>query len=105
MIAKGYTLHLQEGELSPLAPQSYRLSAKERKALSITSSWFKYKREIENMEKSKAWDFALGIIKVDNLKVSEEFLELVEKEKKGEITNKNIKNFLDEKYIKLGGKK
>lgn len=57
------------------------------------------------MEKSKAWDFALGIIKVDNLKVSEEFLELVEKEKKGEITNENIKNFLDEKYIKLGGKK
>jgi len=28
------------------------------------------------MEKSKAWDFALGIIKVDNLKVSKEFLEL-----------------------------
>lgn len=57
------------------------------------------------MEKSKAWDFALGIIKVDNLEVSEEFLELVEKEKKGEITDENIKNFLDEKYIKLGGKK
>ncbi len=57
------------------------------------------------MEKSKAWDFALGIIKVDNLKVSEEFLELVEKEKKGEITDENIKNFLDKKYIKLGGKK
>jgi len=34
------------------------------------------------MEKSKAWDFALGLIKVDNLKVSEEFLELVEKEKR-----------------------
>lgn len=57
------------------------------------------------MEKSKAWDFALGIIKVDNLEVSEEFLELVEKEKKGEITDENIKKFLDEKYIKLGGKK
>lgn len=57
------------------------------------------------MEKSKAWDFALGIIKVDNLKVSEEFLELVEKEKKGEITDENIKDFLDKKYIKLGGKK
>ena len=57
------------------------------------------------MEKSKAWDFALGIIEVDNLKVSEEFLELVEKEKKGEITDENIKNFLDKKYIKLGGKK
>ena len=50
------------------------------------------------MEKSKAWDFALGIIKVDNLKVSEDFLELIEKEKKKEITDENIKNFLDEKY-------
>lgn len=53
------------------------------------------------MEKSKAWDFALGIIKVDNLKVSEKFLELVEKEKKGEITDQDdqdIKDFLDKKY-------
>ncbi len=50
------------------------------------------------MEKSKAWDFALGIIKVDNLKVSEDFLELVEKEKKMEITDQDIKDFLDKKY-------
>ena len=50
------------------------------------------------MEKSQAWDFALGIIKVDNLKVSEEFLELVEKEKKKEITDQDIKDFLDKKY-------
>jgi len=50
------------------------------------------------MEKSKAWDFALGIIKVDNLKVSEKFLELVEKEKKGEITDQDIKDFWDKKY-------
>ena len=50
------------------------------------------------MEKSQAWDFALGIIKVDNLKVSEEFLELVEKEKKKEITDEDIKDFLDKKY-------
>lgn len=50
------------------------------------------------MEKSKAWDFALGIIKVDNLKVSKEFLELVEKEKKKEITDEDIKKFLDKKY-------
>ena len=56
------------------------------------------------MEKSKAWDFALGIIKVDNLKVSEDFWNLSKKRKK-EITDENIKNVLDEKYIKLGGKK
>ncbi len=57
------------------------------------------------MEKSKAWDFALGLIKVDGLKPSEEFLELVEKEKKGEITTEDILSFLNEKYKKLGGKK
>ena len=48
--------------------------------------------------KSKAWDFALGIIKVDGLEPSKEFLELVEKEKKGEITDQDIKDFLDKKY-------
>jgi hypothetical protein len=48
--------------------------------------------------KSKAWDFALGIIKVDGLEPSKEFLELVEKEKKGEITDEDIKKFLDKKY-------
>ncbi len=57
------------------------------------------------MEKSKAWDFALGLIKVDGLEPSEEFLKLVEKEKKGEITTEDILSFLNEKYKKLGGKK
>jgi|ADurb_Cas_01_Slu_FD_contig_31_1604497_length_760_multi_3_in_0_out_0_1 hypothetical protein len=57
------------------------------------------------MEKSKAWDFALGLTKVDGLEPSEEFLKLVEKEKKGEITTEDILSFLNEKYKKLGGKK
>lgn len=52
------------------------------------------------MEKSKAWDFALGLIKVDGLEPSEEFLELVEKEKKGEIKDQEILNYLDRKYKK-----
>lgn len=55
------------------------------------------------MDKEKVWDFALGIIKVDGLKPSEEFLELVEKEKRGEIADKDIKKYLDEKY-KIKGK-
>ena len=57
------------------------------------------------MEQSKAWDFALGLTKVDGLEPSEEFLKLVEKEKKGEITTEDILSFLNEKYKKLGGKK
>ncbi len=56
------------------------------------------------MTKSDAWDYALGIIKVDGLEPSEEFLELVEKEKRGEITEQDILKHLDQKY-KMKGKK
>ncbi len=57
------------------------------------------------MNKEKAWNYALGMIKVDGLEPSKEFLELVEKEKKGEITDQDIKKHLDEKYIMKGKKK
>lgn len=50
------------------------------------------------MDKEKAWNYALGIIKVDGLEPSEEFLELVEKEKRGELTKEDIKKTLDKKY-------
>ena len=51
-----------------------------------------------NTQKDKAWDYALGIIKVDGLEPSPEFLELVEKEKRGEITTKDIIKTLNERY-------
>ena len=35
------------------------------------------------MDNNKAWEYALGMIKVDGLEPSKEYLELVEKEKKG----------------------
>ena len=38
------------------------------------------------MDNCKAWDYAIGIVQVDGTKPSDEFLELVEKEKRGEIT-------------------
>lgn len=57
------------------------------------------------MNKEKAWDYALGMIRVDGLEPSKEFLELVEKEKKGEITDQDIKRHLDEKYRMKGSKK
>ncbi len=56
------------------------------------------------MTKSDAWDYALGIIKVDGLEPSEEFLELVEKEKRGEITEQDILKHLDQKYNMKGKK-
>ena len=48
--------------------------------------------------KFKAWDYALGTIKVDGLEPSPEFLELVEKEKRGEITTNDIIKTLNERY-------
>ena len=44
------------------------------------------------------WDYALGLIKIDGLEPSKEFLELVEKEKRGEITTQDMKILLDKKY-------
>ena len=44
------------------------------------------------------WDIALGLIKVDGLKPTEEFQELVEREKRGEITAEDIRRILNAKY-------
>ena len=46
-----------------------------------------------------SWDYAIGIVQIDGIKPSEEFLELVEKEKRGEITNEDIRRVLVKKYI------
>ena len=50
------------------------------------------------MDNDKAWEYALGMIKVDGLEPSKEYLELVEKEKRGEITTDDIRKVLDKKY-------
>jgi hypothetical protein len=50
------------------------------------------------MEKQEAWDYALGIIKVDGLEPSPEFLAMAEKEKRGELTLEDIRRTLDAKY-------
>jgi hypothetical protein len=50
------------------------------------------------MEKQQAWDYALGIIKVDGLEPTQEFLNMAEKEKRGEMTLEDIKLALDTKY-------
>ena len=57
------------------------------------------------MNKEKAWDYALGMIRIVGLEPSKEFLELVEKEKRGEITDQDIKKHLDEKFRMKGKKK
>lgn len=56
------------------------------------------------MENKKAWEYALGMIKVDGLTPSEEFLKLVEKEERGEITTDEIVEKLNQKYKMIGEK-
>ena len=45
-----------------------------------------------------AWNFALGLLKVDGLEPSDELLELIEKEKRGEITTEDMRKILRKKY-------
>lgn len=50
------------------------------------------------MTKSEAWDYAIGMLKVDGLTPTKDFQEYIEKEKRDEITVDVIKKFLDKKY-------
>ena len=46
----------------------------------------------------KKWDYALGMIKVDELEPSPEFKKLIEKESRGEMTTEDMRKVLDKKY-------
>ena len=48
--------------------------------------------------KEQAWDYAIGIVQVDGIKPSDDFLTLVEKEKRGELTSEDIREVLVKKY-------
>lgn len=50
------------------------------------------------MTNEQAWNYAIGIVQLDGIKPSDDFLELVEKEKKGEITGDDIRQVLYKKY-------
>ena len=50
------------------------------------------------MTNSQAWDYAIGMIKVDGLEPTEEFKKYIEMEKRGEVTMEEAKRFLDKKY-------
>ncbi|MDR2206223.1 MAG: antitoxin VbhA family protein [Flavobacteriaceae bacterium] len=54
------------------------------------------------MEKQTAWDYALGLIKIDGLTPTPEFLEMVEKEIQGEMTLTEIEYSLNKKYKMKG---
>ncbi|MBQ7564025.1 MAG: hypothetical protein IJT16_08550 [Lachnospiraceae bacterium] len=50
------------------------------------------------MTNTQAWDYAVGMIKVDGLEPTPEFKEYIEKEKRGEVTMADIKQYPDKKY-------
>ena len=52
------------------------------------------------MTSAQAWDYAMGMIKVDGLEPTKDFKEYIEREKNGEVTMDDIKRFLDKKYKK-----
>lgn len=50
------------------------------------------------MTNAQAWDYTVGMIKVDGLEPTADFKEYIEKEKRGEVTMEDIKKYLDKKY-------
>jgi len=50
----------------------------------------------------KAWNYAIGIVQVEGIKPSSDFIELAEKEKRGELTNDDIRRVLVKKYTVSG---
>ena len=50
------------------------------------------------MNNAEAWNYAIGMIKVDGLEPTEDFKKYIEKEKSGEATMEDVKLFLDKKY-------
>lgn len=57
------------------------------------------------MTNEKAWDYAIGVVQIDGIKPSDDFLKLVEKEKKGEMTGDDIRRVLYKKYTVKENKK
>ncbi len=50
------------------------------------------------MTTEKAWDYAVGLIKVDGLEPIEDFKKYIELEKQGKVTDQDLKKYLDKKY-------
>ena len=54
------------------------------------------------MTTAKAWDYAIGLIKVDGLEPTEDFKKYIELEKQGLATSADLKKYLDKKYMIKG---
>lgn len=54
------------------------------------------------MTNKQAWDYAMGIVQLDGIKPSDDFMALVEREKRGELTGEDIRQVLYKKYMGKG---
>lgn len=50
------------------------------------------------MTNESAWSFAIGVAQIDGIKPSDDFMELVVAEKRGEISGEDIRRALIQKY-------
>jgi hypothetical protein len=50
------------------------------------------------MNKKRAWNYAFGLIKVDGLKPTDDFVKMANKEVRGELTLTDIEKSLNSKY-------
>ena len=50
------------------------------------------------MTAEKAWDYAVGLIKVDGLEPTKDFKKYIKLEKSGKATTRDLKKYLDKKY-------
>ncbi len=51
---------------------------------------------------TKAWAYAIGLIKVAGLEPTEDFKKYIELEKQGKATTEDLKRYLDKKYKAKG---
>ena len=56
---------------------------------------------MHEMTVEKAWDYAIGLIRVDGLEPTEDFKKYIELEKTGKATTRDLKEYLDKKYKAL----
>ena len=56
------------------------------------------KKERNAMTKEQAWAFAIGLMKVDDLEPTQDFLEMIEREKRDDLTMDDLYRYLNRKY-------
>lgn len=57
---------------------------------------------MQQQREREAWDFALGLIKVDDLQPEPDFLQVIQQNIRGEITDEEVHAWLLARYTQAG---